>query len=109
VPAGALTVAVLTRLPVADEAAVPVTVKVTLLPAPAAMLTVAARLLPLPVAPLVTLAEPLVELVQVTPGGWPGCVSATWRPTASRARVGDDDRVRQAGARRVGRRRRRSW
>jgi hypothetical protein len=36
------------------------------------MLTVRSELLPLPVAPQVTLAEPLVELVQVTPEGWPG-------------------------------------
>jgi hypothetical protein len=36
-------------------------------------------LLPLPVAPLVTLAEPLVELVQVTPERVAGSVSATWR------------------------------
>jgi hypothetical protein len=72
-------------LPVADEAAVPVTVKVTLLPAPAAMLTVAARLLPLPVAPLVTLAEPLVELVQVTPVRVAGMrVGDAWRRRRSR-------------------------
>ena len=60
VPAGAVTVAVLTRLAVAEDRAVPVTVKTTELPAPAPMLTVAARLLPEPVPPLLTEALPVV-------------------------------------------------
>src|SRR5262245_20632340 len=80
--AGAVTVAKLTRLPVADDKAVPDTVKMTLLPAPAAMLTTAERLLPAPVAPLVTLALPVVELVQVTPVRMLGIRSATLAPTA---------------------------
>src|SRR5438105_4645061 len=67
VPSGAVTVAVLTKLPVADDTAVPMTVKMTALPAPAAMLTVAARLLPEPLLPLLTEAAPVVEDVQLTP------------------------------------------
>src|SRR5439155_1417329 len=83
VPAGAVTVAVLTRLAVAEDRAVPVTVKTTELPAPAPMLTVAARLLPEPVAPLLTEALPVVEEVQVTPVRIAGMASATVAPTAS--------------------------
>src|SRR2546425_482783 len=60
VPAGAATVAVLTRFAVAEDLAVPLTVKTTELPAPAATLIVADRLLPEPVAPLVTEAVPAV-------------------------------------------------
>src|SRR5437899_1462710 len=67
VPDGAVTVAVLTRLPVAEDRAVPVTVKTTELPDPAAMLTVALRLLPEPLPPLVTEAVPVVLEVHVTP------------------------------------------
>src|SRR5438477_372394 len=67
VPAGAVTVAVFVKATVSYERAVPVTVKMTLLPAPEAMLTVAARLLPLPLAPDVTLAVPVVVEVQVMP------------------------------------------
>src|SRR5438132_171755 len=67
VPAGAVTVAVLTRLAVAEDLAVPLTVNTTELPAPAAMLTVAARLLPEPLLPLLTEAAPVVEEVQLTP------------------------------------------
>src|SRR2546423_1714471 len=81
VPAGAVTVAVLTRLPVSDDWAVPLTVKMTELPAPAAMLTSALRLLPEPLAPLVTLAVPVVLEVQVTPVKPAGMVSATAAPT----------------------------
>src|SRR5437867_3198711 len=66
VPLGGVTVAVLTRLPVADDLAVPLTVKITELPTPAAILTVALRLLPEPVAPLLTEALPVVLEVQVT-------------------------------------------
>src|SRR5947199_394290 len=83
VPAGAVTVAVLIRLPVAEDRAVPVTVKITALPAPAAMLTVAARLLPEPLPPLVTEAVPVVLEVQVTPVRVAGMVSATLAPTTS--------------------------
>src|ERR1700756_739001 len=75
VPAGAATVAVLTRLAVAEGRAVPVTVNTTELPAPVAMLTVAARLLPEPLAPLLTVALPVVEEVQVTPVRVAGMVS----------------------------------
>src|SRR6266566_8613789 len=67
VPDGAATVAVLTRLAVVEDRAVPLTVKTTELPAPAAMLTVAARLLPEPVAPAVTEALPVWLELQVTP------------------------------------------
>src|SRR5262245_28935077 len=81
VPLGGLTVAVLTRLPVADAWAVPLTVKITELPAPAAMLTTALRLLPEPVAPLVTEALPVVLEVQVTPVRPAGIKSATDAPT----------------------------
>src|SRR5436190_767536 len=59
VPAGALTVAVLLRKPLAEGSTVPLTVKTTELPAPAGMLTVAARLLPEPLAPEVTEAVPV--------------------------------------------------
>src|SRR5438132_557949 len=82
VPGGAATVAVLTRLLVADDWAVPVTVKITELPAPAAMLTVAPRLLPEPVAPLLTEALPVVLEVQLTLIRLLGRVSATLAPTA---------------------------
>src|SRR5437660_730358 len=82
VPDGAVTVAVLTRLPVAEDLAVPVTVKTTELPAPAAMLTVALRLLPEPLLPLVTEAVPVVLDDQVTPVRFDGRVSATLAPTA---------------------------
>src|SRR5436305_1723293 len=81
VPAGAVTVAVLTRLPVAAGLAVPVTVKTTALPVPAARLTVAARRLPTPVAPLVTAALPALLEVHVTPDKMVGRVSATPAPT----------------------------
>src|SRR6266571_1693323 len=81
VPAGAAIVAVLTRLPVADDLAVPVTVKTTALPAPAAMLTVAARLLPEPLPPLVTEALPVVLDVHVTPVRAAGMLSDTVAPT----------------------------
>ena len=74
--------AVLTRLPVAEGEAVPVTVKVTEFPAPAAMLTTAARVLPEPVAPLVTAALPAVVDVQVTPVRVAGTRSLTGAPTA---------------------------
>src|SRR5438477_475121 len=80
VPAGAVTVAVFTRLPVAAGLAVPVTVKTTELPAPAAMLTVALRLLPKPLPPLVTEAVPVVLEVHVTPVRLAGRVSATVAP-----------------------------
>src|SRR5262245_59341792 len=76
VPAGAVTVAVFTRLPVADDNAVPLTVNTTELPAPAAMFTTAARLFVAPVAPLVTEALPVVLDVQVTPVRLAGIVSA---------------------------------
>src|ERR671932_171140 len=76
VPAGAATVAVLTRLPVAEDLTVPVTVNTTELPAPAGMLTVAARLLPVPEPPLVTEAAPVVLEVQVTPVRAAGVASA---------------------------------
>src|SRR5438067_2182860 len=81
VPAGTVTVAVLTRLPVAEDLAVPLTVKTTELPAPAAMLTVALRLLPVPVAPLLTDAVPVVLELQVTLLRVEGMVSATLAPT----------------------------
>src|SRR3989442_1024282 len=81
VPAGAVTVAVLTRLAVAEDLAVPVTVKTTALPTPAAMFTVAARLLPEPLPPLLTEAAPVVEEVQVTPVRMAGMESATLAPT----------------------------
>src|SRR5881392_1706224 len=80
VPAGAVTVAVFTRLPVAEDLAVPVTVKTTALPAPAGMLTVAARLLPEPVPPLLTEAAPVVLEVQLTPVRAAGMASATLAP-----------------------------
>src|SRR5262245_49039268 len=83
VPAGAMTMAVLTRLPVADAWAVPLTMKMTELPAPAAMLAVALKLLPAPLAPLVTLALPVVLEVHVTPVRPDGIVSVTEAPTAS--------------------------
>src|ERR1700740_2640162 len=83
VPAGAVTVAVLTRFPVAEDLAVPDTVKTTELPAPAGMVTVPARLLPEPVAPLVTEAVPVTLETQVTPVKVAGTVSATLAPTAS--------------------------
>src|SRR5437588_519394 len=79
VPEGAVTVAVLTRLAVAEDLAVPLTVKTTELPA--AMLTVALRLLPEPLPPLVTEAVPVVLDVQVTPVRIDGMVSATLAPT----------------------------
>src|SRR5262245_3662010 len=81
VPAGAVTVAVLTRLPVSESWVVPLTMKITELPAPAAMLTTALRLLPEPVAPLVTLALPVVLEVHVTPVRPAGIKSATDAPT----------------------------
>src|SRR5438552_1311540 len=81
VPTGTVTVAVLTRLPVVEDWAVPVTVKTTALPVPAAMLTVAARLLPEPLPPLLTEAVPVVEEVQVTPVRVFGMMSATLAPT----------------------------
>src|SRR5438874_1399040 len=80
VPAGGVTVAVLTRLPVSDASVVPVTVKTTELPTPLATFTVAARLLPEPVAPLVTEALPVVLDVQVTPVSPAGIASATLAP-----------------------------
>src|SRR5437764_301039 len=80
VPAAALTVAVLTRLPVADDSAVPVTVKTTELPAPLGMVTVEARLLPVPLPPLVTEAVPVTLEVHVTPVRAAGMVSATVAP-----------------------------
>src|SRR5437899_1297841 len=80
VPLGGVTVAVLTRLPVADDLAVPLTVKITELPTPAAILTVALRLLPEPVAPEVTEALPVVLEVQVTSVKAAGMVSATVAP-----------------------------
>src|SRR5436305_833946 len=83
VPAGAATVAVLTRLPVAEDRAVPVTVRAPALPAPAAMLAVAARLLPEPLPPLLTEAVPVVEEVQVTPLRVAVLMSATLAPTTS--------------------------
>src|SRR5437879_3358777 len=83
VPDGAVTVAVLTRSPVAEDRAVPLTVKMTELPAPAATLTVALRLLPEPVAPLLTEAVPVVLDVQVTPVRVSGMESATLAPMAS--------------------------
>src|SRR5437660_12471687 len=83
VPLGAVTVAVFTRLPVAEDRAVPVTVKTTELPDPAAMLTVALRVLPEPVAPLVTAALPVVLEVHVTPVRVAGMVSDTMAPIAS--------------------------
>src|SRR5437763_126234 len=82
VPAGAVTMAVLTRLAVAEDCAVPVTVKTTELPAPAGMLTVAARLLPEPLPPLLTVAVPVTLEVHVTPVRMAGMVSATLAPTA---------------------------
>src|SRR5262245_19495942 len=83
VPAGTSTVAVLTRSPVAEDRAVPVTVTTTEVPDPGAMLTVAARLLPKPLAPLLTEALPLVVEVQITLVRVAGMVSATVAPTAS--------------------------
>src|SRR5947208_2368381 len=83
VPDGGVTVAVLTRLAVAEARAVPVTVKITELPAPAAMLTVAARLLPEPVAPEVTAALPAVLEVQLTLVSLTGMLSATLAPVTS--------------------------
>src|SRR5438093_139126 len=83
VPVGGVTVAVLTRLPVSDAWVVPLTVKMTELPAPAAMLTTALKLLPEPVAPLVTLALPVVLEVHVTPVRPAGIASATDAPTTS--------------------------
>src|SRR5947208_1515976 len=82
-PGGGATVAVLTRLAVAEDGVVPVTVKTTALPAPAAMLTVAARLLPEPVAPLMTEALPVVLDVHVTPVRVAVMLSATVASTAS--------------------------
>ena len=81
-PLGGLTVAVLTRFPVAEARAVPVTLNTTELPAPAGTLIVAARLLPEPVPPLLTLAPPTMLEVQVTPVSVAGIVSATVAPTA---------------------------
>src|SRR5438067_1377991 len=83
VPAGAVTVAVLARLPVSEDRAVPLTVKMTELPAPAGMFSKAARLLPEPLAPLGTAAEPVVLELQVTPVRPAVIVSATLAPTAS--------------------------
>src|SRR5438876_988417 len=83
VPDGAATVAVLTRLPVAEDLAVPLTVTTTELPAHAAMLTVALRLLPEPLPPLVTEAVPVVLDVHVTSVRVDGMVSATLAPAAS--------------------------
>src|SRR5437867_2624498 len=77
VPAGAATVAVLTRSPVADACTVPVTVKTTVLPAPVGMLTVAASVLPEPLPPLVTEAVPVVLEVQLTPVRFVGMLSDT--------------------------------
>src|SRR5947207_3357628 len=82
-PGGAVTVAVLTRLPVAEGDAVPVTVKTTELPAPAATFRVAARSLPAPLPPPVTLAAPVVADVQVTPVSAAGKASATVAPVTS--------------------------
>jgi hypothetical protein len=82
VPAGGVTVAVLTRFPVAEASTVPLTVKTTELPAPAGTLTVAARLLPDPLPPLLMLAPPVTLLVQVTLVKFAGSVSATIAPTA---------------------------
>src|SRR5436190_1316553 len=83
VPVGAVTVAVFTRLAVAEDRAVPVTVKTTELPAPAAMLTVALRLLPEPLPPLVTEALPVVLDVQLTLVKVAGMESATLAPITS--------------------------
>src|ERR1700751_4740542 len=81
VPAGAVTVAVFTRLPVAEDRAVPDTVKTTELAGPpCGILTVALRLLPEPLPPLLTEALPVVEEVQVTPVSVDGMVSATVAP-----------------------------
>src|SRR6185369_9994415 len=80
VPVGGVTVAVLTRLPVAAAEAVPLTVKTMKLPAPAAMFTVALRLLPEPLPPLVTAAVPVAADVQVTPLKIAGMVSAIEAP-----------------------------
>src|SRR5947209_7317489 len=74
VPVGAVTVAVLTRLPVAEDVVVPLTVKTTELPAPAAMLTVALKLLPEPLPPLPTDAVPVVLDDHVTPVRFDGMV-----------------------------------
>src|SRR5436309_12420088 len=82
-PPGAATVAVLTRLPVAEDRAVPLTVKTTALPAPAAMLRMAARRLPEPLAPLLIEAAPVVLEVQATPVRVAGMESATLAPTTS--------------------------
>src|SRR5438046_46983 len=83
VPAGAATVAVLVRKPLAVDTTVPETVNTTELPAPAGMVTVAARLLPEPLPPLVTEAVPVWLEVHVTPVRVAGMVSATLAPTAS--------------------------
>src|SRR5258708_6440176 len=83
VPAGAVTVAVLTRLPVSDAWAVPLTVKTPELPAPAAMLTTALKLLPEPVAPLVTLALPVVLEAHAPPVRPAGIASVPDAPTTS--------------------------
>src|SRR6266487_2909003 len=83
VPSGAVTVAVLVRKPVVEDATVPLTVKVTELPAPAGILTVALRLLPEPLAPLGTEAVPVWVDVHVTPVRAVGMVSATVALTAS--------------------------
>src|SRR5438128_1451742 len=80
VPAGPATVAVLLRLPVADDSAVPLTVKTTELPAPAAMLTVVLRLLPEPLPPLATEAVPVAVDVHATPVRVAGMLSATVAP-----------------------------
>src|SRR5438132_269373 len=83
VPGAGLTVAVLTRLPVAEDRAVPLILKTTELPAPAGMLTMALRLLPEPLPPLLTEALPVVLDVHVTPVRVTGMLSATVAPMAS--------------------------
>src|SRR5437763_1781303 len=80
---GAVTVAVLTRLAVAEAVTVPVTVNTTELPDPAAMLTVALRLLPEPLPPLLTEAVPVALEVQLTLLRAVGTESATLAPTTS--------------------------
>ena len=84
-PDGGVTVAVLSNSPGAEHqhGAMPAAMKMTELPGPTAMLTMAVRLSPEPLPPLVTLAEPVVLEVQVTPVRAAGIMSATLAPTAS--------------------------
>jgi hypothetical protein len=81
VPAGGLTIAVLTKSPMADAETIPVTAKVTE-PPPAGTLTVADSVLPEPLAPLATLAPPDALLVHVTPVMAAGIRSDTVAPVA---------------------------